>query len=77
MRLGDQVTWEARQLGKMRRLTTRITAFDRPHRFVDEMVTGSFKSFRHDHVFEPSGDSTAYPGTREWRPAADSDVGWA
>lgn len=58
MGLGDEVTWEARHLGKMRRLTSRITAFDRPHCFVDEMESGAFKSFRHEHVFEPSGDST-------------------
>lgn len=58
MGLGDEVTWEARHLGKMRRLSSQITAFDRPHRFVDEMVSGAFKSFRHEHIFEPSGDST-------------------
>jgi ligand-binding SRPBCC domain-containing protein len=58
MGLGDQVTWEARHLGKLQRLTSQITAFDRPHRFVDEMVSGAFKSFRHEHIFEPSGDAT-------------------
>jgi hypothetical protein len=44
MGLGDEVTWEARHLGKTRGLTSRITEHDRPHRFVDEMVTGAFKS---------------------------------
>jgi ligand-binding SRPBCC domain-containing protein len=58
MGLGDHVTWEARHLGKMRRLTSQITAFERPHRFVDEMVSGAFKSFRHDHIFEGTDDGT-------------------
>ena len=52
MVLGDEVTWEARHLGKTRRLTSRITEYDRPHRFVDEMVAGAFKSFRHEHSFK-------------------------
>ena len=55
--LGDRVTWEARHLGATRRLTSQITGFERPRRFVDEMVSGAFKSFRHEHVFEaaPAG----------------------
>jgi ligand-binding SRPBCC domain-containing protein len=38
-------------------LASRITAFDRPHRFQDTMVRGAFAHFVHDHVFvvTPSG----------------------
>lgn len=53
MELGDSVTWEARHLGARRRLTSRITEMDRPHRFVDEQVSGPFKEFRHVHEFYP------------------------
>lgn len=53
MRLGDEVTFEARHLGLRWRLTSRITAYERPRRFVDEMVRGPFRSFRHEHRFEP------------------------
>ncbi len=53
MKLGDTVTWEARHLGVNRRLTSRITEFDPPFRFVDEQVTGPFTRFRHVHTFEP------------------------
>lgn len=56
---GQEVSWEARHLGRMWRMTSRITAFEPPHRFVDEMVRGPFRSFRHEHRFEPHG-----PGTR-------------
>ena len=34
-------------------LTSRITAFDRPNRFIDEQVRGPFHRFHHEHLFEP------------------------
>ena len=55
---GDWVTWEARHLGRWRRLTVRVTAFDRPHAFRDEQVNGPFVRFRHDHLFEPEAGGT-------------------
>jgi ligand-binding SRPBCC domain-containing protein len=48
---GDEVTWEATHFGVRQRLTSRITEFDPPRRFVDEMVQGAFRSFRHEHQF--------------------------
>ena len=51
--LGESVTWRARHFGVVQRLTTRITAFDRPRHFRDEMVSGAFARFHHDHRFEP------------------------
>jgi ligand-binding SRPBCC domain-containing protein len=48
---GDEVTWEATHFGVRQRLTSRITEFDPPKRFVDEMVRGAFRSFRHEHQF--------------------------
>jgi ligand-binding SRPBCC domain-containing protein len=50
---GDAVTWEARHFGLRRRLTVRITEYDRPRRFRDEMVRGPFRRMQHEHVFEP------------------------
>jgi ligand-binding SRPBCC domain-containing protein len=55
---GDTVTWEARHLGRRRRLTVRITAYDRPRFFRDEQVRGPFRRFVHDHLFEPSDGGT-------------------
>lgn len=52
MELGDEVTWSARHLGVRWRLTSRITAFDRPHYLRDSMVRGPFAGFDHDHWFE-------------------------
>jgi len=39
-------------------MTSRITEFDPPHRFVDEMVRGPFTTFRHEHLFEPMAAGT-------------------
>lgn len=54
MELGDSVTWQATHFGVTWRLTSRITEFDRPRRFVDEMVHGPFRRFRHTHEFRPT-----------------------
>ena len=32
MSLGDEVTWEARHFGILQRLTSKITAFERPRK---------------------------------------------
>ncbi len=55
---GDEVTWRARHLGVTQELTSRITAFDRPRHFRDEMVRGIFRRLVHDHYFESLGSST-------------------
>ena len=38
--LNDQVTWQGRHFGLTQELTSRISAFDRPRYFRDEMVRG-------------------------------------
>ena len=55
---GDEVTWEATHFGVRQRLTSRITEFDPPNRFVDEMVRGAFARFRHEHQFLSIPDGT-------------------
>lgn len=54
--LGESVTWEATHCGVRQRLTSRITAFDRPRYFRDSMVAGAFRRFDHDHWFAPDGE---------------------
>ena len=45
------VTWRAKHFGIWQTLTSKITAYDRPNFFVDEMVQGAFSHFRHEHLF--------------------------
>jgi ligand-binding SRPBCC domain-containing protein len=50
--LNESVTWEAKHFGVVQRLSSKITAMKSPDYFVDEMVFGAFKSFKHQHIFE-------------------------
>ncbi len=50
--LDESVTWEATHFGIRQKLTSKITVFDRPNHFRDEMQKGAFKGFTHDHFFE-------------------------
>src|SRR5215471_2902465 len=52
MALGDSVTWRARHFGVPFTMTSRITELSAPTRFVDEQVSGPFRSWWHEHVFE-------------------------
>ena len=52
IKLGESVTWEAKHFGFAQILTSKITEFDTPNYFVDEMVSGAFKSFKHEHTFQ-------------------------
>lgn len=58
LKLGDTVTFEARHFGLRMRMTSKITAYDRPHRFVDEMAKGPFKSLWHEHRFDAEAGGT-------------------
>ena len=50
--LGETVTWQATHFGIRQKLTSKITAFNRPFHFQDMMQKGAFKRFTHDHFFE-------------------------
>jgi ligand-binding SRPBCC domain-containing protein len=54
--LNETVTWKATHFGISQKLTSKITAFDRPRYFIDEQVEGIFKSMHHQHKFEIIGD---------------------
>lgn len=56
--LGDTITWKARHFGFWFKMTVKITGFQPPHSFTDEMVKGPFKMLRHVHEFESDGEFT-------------------
>jgi ligand-binding SRPBCC domain-containing protein len=66
MGLGDSVTWQARHFGIPFRMTSRITAYDAPRRFVDEQVSGPFARWWHEHRFEESDGVTLMTDTVEF-----------
>jgi ligand-binding SRPBCC domain-containing protein len=58
MKLGDTVTWEAVHFGVKQHLTSKITAYERPHRFTDRMIQGAFQEMTHVHEFIPQSSGT-------------------
>ena len=65
--LNDEITFEGRHLGLRQRFSTRITQFDSPNGFVDEMTRGAFSSMRHEHRFETLNGATVMTDILEWR----------
>ena len=70
--VGEQVTWEARHLGKVRQHTSLITAMQAPQFFEDKMVKGDFKYFRHQHHFQLQAAGTLMIDILEF----SSPYGW-
>lgn len=56
--LGETVTYSGKHLGVRQQLTSKVTEFDRPHFFADEMQKGAFKSLRHEHHFNATEEGT-------------------
>ncbi|EDP97717.1 SRPBCC family protein [Kordia algicida OT-1] len=56
--LGETVTWRAKHFGMYLKHTSLISEFKSPNYFVDEMIAGVFKSFRHEHIFEETENET-------------------
>jgi hypothetical protein len=52
------VTWQGRHFGLMLTQETLISKYERPHHFQDIMLRGIFRSFDHDHYFDPLPDNT-------------------
>jgi len=64
--LHETVTWRAKHFGIYQLLTSKITSFDRPNLFVDEMEKGAFKWFRHEHLFTKTDDGTVMTDVFEY-----------
>lgn len=70
---GQQVTWQATHFGIRQKLTSRITAYNRPFHFRDSQVQGAFKRIDHDHFFEQlPGGITLMRDSFDY----DSPLGW-
>lgn len=56
--LNEAVTWSGKHFGINLLHKSRITQFNFPTYFVDEMEEGHFKSFKHEHFFQTEGEFT-------------------
>jgi ligand-binding SRPBCC domain-containing protein len=55
---GETVTFRGKHFGITQQYTGKIKEMDCPNYFVDMMVSGTFKSLHHRHIFIEKGNST-------------------
>jgi ligand-binding SRPBCC domain-containing protein len=67
MQVGDDVTWKAWHFGIPWRMTSEITEYERPRRFVDEQTRGPFARWHHEHRFHAVGDGTVMTDVVDYR----------
>ena len=66
LEVGELVCFEGRHFGMKQRFCARITQMDRPNQFIDEMVSGAFRSLRHVHAFEEHAGVTTMTDVLDW-----------
>ena len=54
----ETVTWRAKHLGIYQTHTSKIISMTKPYEFTDIMLKGTFKSFRHQHIFRQDNKNT-------------------
>jgi ligand-binding SRPBCC domain-containing protein len=57
--LGEKVTFRGKHFGFYLKHQSKITEMETPNYFVDEMIKGHFKYFRHEHTFATQNGHTA------------------
>jgi len=70
--LHETVTWKARHFGLWFKMKVKVTEMQYPIYFVDQMVRGPFKWFRHYHAFKAHNGGTLMVDEFVFR----SPLGW-
>ena len=65
--LNDKVTWRGKHFGIYQTLSVKITEFESPTFFKDEMTKGIFANFNHSHYFEKTDYGTLMTDCFEYK----------
>jgi ligand-binding SRPBCC domain-containing protein len=65
--LNETVTWRGNHFGIYQTHKSVISAMEFPNYFVDEMIEGRFKSFKHEHTFVEKNGKTVMIDTIEYQ----------
>ncbi len=65
--LYETVTWKGKHFGLYLTHQSKITSLRYPTYFIDEMVQGHFKSFKHQHIFKETISGTEMIDFLEYR----------
>ena len=65
--LNETVTWRGKHFGIYLTHKSKITAMEFPTYFVDEMMEGHFKSFKHEHTFVEKNGKTVMIDSIEYQ----------
>ena len=64
--VGTSVTWQARHFGIRWEMTSYISEYERPYRFVEEQLRGPFRTWRYEHLFvAPDPNATTWTSPRD------------
>ena len=58
IKLNETVTWRAKHFGFWFKMKVKITEYNEPNSFVDEMIAGIFKSKKHRYEFLQTDNGT-------------------
>ncbi|AUC15986.1 cell division protein [Tenacibaculum sp. SZ-18] len=64
--LDETVTWRAKHLGVYQNFTSKVTGCRPSEYFADKMVSGAFKSFKHEHYFSQENNTTTLVDVMEF-----------
>ncbi len=64
--LDETVTWRAKHLGIYQNFTSKVIGCRPSEYFADKMVSGAFKSFKHEHFFSHENNTTTLVDVMEF-----------